>query len=131
MGYYSDVKVVLNKNDWNEFKETLLNRTDLEDEFSKNYFLDNAKEIDLDNNIIVVEWDCIKWNEYRDEVMASFMDWLHRRSTENLPFKFIRVGEGAGYDQPDIEVMESFGEDWEYEEDYNRIEVNISIDITE
>ena len=129
MGYYSDIKVVLNKNDWNEFKETLLNRTDLEDEFSKNYFLGNAEEIDLDNNIVIVKWDCIKWNEYRDEVMASFMDWLHRRSTENLPFKFIRVGEGAGYDQPDIEVMESFGEDWEYEEDYNRIDVNISIDI--
>ena len=129
MGYYSDVKVVLYKNDWNEFKETLLNRTDLEDEFSKNYFLGNAEEIDLDNNIVIIKWDCIKWNEYRDEVMASFMDWLHRRSTENLPFKFIRVGEGAGYDQPDIEVMESFGEDWEYEEDYNRIDVNISIDI--
>ena len=129
MGYYSDIKVVLNKNDWNEFKETLLNRTDLEDEFSKNYFLGNAEEIDLDNNIVIIKWDCIKWNEYRDEVMASFMDWLHRRSTENLPFKFIRVGEGAGYDQPDIEVMESFGEDWEYEEYYNRIYVNISIDI--
>ena len=131
MGYYSDVKVVLNKNDWDEFKETLLNRTDLEDEFSKNYFLGNAEEIDLDNNIVIIKWDCIKWNEYRNEAMASFMDWLHRRSTENLPFKFIRVGEGAGYDQPDIEVMESFGEDWEYEEDYNRIEVSISIDIVE
>lgn len=131
MGYYSDVKVVLNKNDWNEFKETLLNRTDLEDEFSKNYFLGRAEEMDLDKDIVIVKWDCIKWNEYRDEVMASFMDWLHRRSTENLPFKFIRVGEGAGYDQPDIEVIESFGEDWEYEEDYNRIDVNISIDIIE
>lgn len=129
MGYCSDVKVVLNKTDWNDFKTAIMNNTDIEDEWSKNYFFNKAEEIELDNDIIIVKWDYIKWYEHNDEVIGAFMDWLHRRQSEDLPFKYIRVGEGAGYDQTDIEVIESLGDHYEYADDYNRIEVNISIDI--
>lgn len=125
MGYYSSVKVVVNKNDWNDFKENLKSN-DIFDSHDVTLFLDDCEERELDNNVIVLSWECIKWR-YSNDVIANFMDWLHRRESEGLPYKFIRTGENWD----DIEEEEYFGEDDEYYEDYDRICLNSYIDIIE
>lgn len=125
MGYYSSVKVVVNKNDWNDFKETIISN-DTFDAYDVTLFLNDCEERELDNNVIVLSWECIKWR-YSNDVIANFMDWLHRRESEGLPYKFIRTGENWD----DIEEEEYFGEDDEYYEDYDRIGLNSYIDIIE
>lgn len=125
MGYYSSVKVVVNKNDWNDFKETIASNNTL-DSHDVVSFLNDCEERELDNDVIVLSWECIKWR-YSNDVIANFMDWLHRRESEGLPYKFIRTGENWD----DIEEEEYFGEDDEYYEDYDRICLNSYIDTIE
>ena len=128
MGYRSDIKVLLPKSAWSEFKQAIL-ETDSIDKYDKEWFFECASEKDLPNSkdVVVVAWEWVKWNEWDSAIIQAFMDWLRKRDSEDLPFHFIRMGEEVG----DIEELYNYGIDWEYEEDYERIYIVSEIAVSD
>ena len=105
MGYRSDVKIAMLKEDFDE----MIARG----EYTKhNYILDRDamdyyKELDRGDNVVVVVcgWDGIKWYpEYTD--ISYVEDYLAEIEEKGKPYTFMRIGE----DYEDIEIDRSWGE---------------------
>ena len=97
MGYRSDVKVIIKKNDYERMQKELV-----ENELFKYAIVKEVSKIDG----IILEWQDIKWyTEYKE--VAEIENFI-----TNLDiYKFIRLGE----DYEDIEIMSNAGKDNEYE----------------
>jgi hypothetical protein len=106
MAYRSDVAVAMRRRDWDAWELQRSKKRYTED---YTYFDSWDKMIVKPNEIrdeqyefIVVNWSYVKWDEATDEVIEDFMDFLNQLRKDELPFRFIRVGEGVGTDS-DIE----------------------------
>lgn len=101
MSYRSKVAVIMKKKDYKFFKDSLKNDKDYinfmaeEDHYTA---FDNYDVMSLikDYDATLIQWNWIKWDEYTDIVIEKFMHYLSYMNNSNIPFHFIRIGEGNG-----------------------------------
>ena len=108
MSYYSDVKCVMYKKDWEKIRKQILENTEI-DEYGKYLFEKPSAIVDKDD-IVIVCWDSVNhWDECTNECIEMFMDYLRN---DDVYYKYIRVGEG--YDnQTDIETLSNYPDDFD------------------
>ena len=107
MGYRSDVRIVMSKNGFKEFKKQVKNhirnykrrnivKGSVSDEYNSVYnLLDNvdiSKEYVDDKNKIYFGWDYLKWYDGYEEVDA-IMDSLSKLEDKGYGYSFARLGE--------------------------------------
>ena len=99
MGYSSEVKIAMKKQDYEELKTRL--------EMLEGNMLDEEDNIieKSENGVFIICWDWINWDESRKEI-KYIMDYLAELREYGKPFHMIRLGEN--YD--DIEEYISYGE---------------------
>ena len=110
MGYRSDVRICLKKEDYNELRAKAQEKGMTEN----NYLLDeSAFDIHKENeDIVAFGWNDIKWySGYSD--IDFIVDFFEELRTNGHPYSFVRIGEG----REDIEVENYYGED--DDEDYS------------
>jgi len=143
MGYYSDVKVIMSKEDWKEFKDGVINENLINhlgekynidfsqiDKYEIEHFFGTCSVIDLSNSndLVVLAWERIKWREYdKDSMCSVFWAWLDDLEERNHLFNYIRIGEDWG----DNDTREYDGGDYDkfYDDGYGRIEIVRSIEV--
>ena len=124
MSYYSDVKCVMYKKNWEEIRQRILDNTEI-DEWGK-YLFENPSAIEDRDDIVIISWDSINhWDECTNEAIEMFLNYLQY---EDIYYKYIRVGEGCD-DQTDVETLYNYPDDFDIWEKFNCIEYKISIDI--
>lgn len=124
MSYYSDIKCVMYKKDWEFIKNKILENTEI-DNWGRYLFEKPSAIVDKDD-IVIVCWDSINhWDECTNECVEMFMNYLR---SDDVYYKYIRVGEGCD-DQTDIETLSNYPDDFDIWEKFNCIEYKISIDI--
>lgn len=99
MGYYSEVKIAMKKEDYEE----------LEIRFkTKNYDILNCQDELIErniDNIVIICWDWVQWGKDNKEIKIV-IDYLDELKETGKPYQIIRLGER--YD--DIEEYVSYGE---------------------
>ncbi len=127
MGYRSQVRIVLKKENYNELVEKF------KKEISKDNYMFDIKRYDFnyserDNgNIVLFGWDDIKWyHEYND--IQCVENYLNELYNKNIPFKIVIVGEDGASEE---NFSDCIMEDEEYEEKFNIIQAVSYIDILE
>lgn len=89
MGYRSEVRICLLKENFEELKERCSNL-----EYS---LIDTMDFENKDNKTVVFGWDWIKWYNEFDEI-AAIENYLFNLA-DDVPYSFVRIGE----DRDDIE----------------------------
>lgn len=106
MGYRSDVKICLKKENFDELKSMA---QELENEHERHLLDDEylgIKKLYKDGTI-VFGWDYIKWYEFQDGTLPHLINnYLIDLLADNIPYSFIRMGE----DNDDIEINENYEE---------------------
>ena len=131
MSYYSDVKCVMYKKDFENVRKQINELQLTEDDGYRDIFWNKMTEINLPKTkVVVLDWEGFNhWDSCTNEVIEYFENYLQKMKEQNKPFKFIRVGEGAGIEYSDIEIDAYFGKDYEFAADIDIIEVETSIKI--
>ena len=116
MGYISEVKICLKKDNYEELRARLLKNETYEYMFNDGFF--ELTELD-DGDVVVCSWDSIKWYPTFEEIRI-IEDYLAELESQNIEYRFIRVGE----EYSDVEFKELYGDG-----SCDRINVYQSIDI--
>lgn len=123
MGYRSDVKLIMKKSDYKRMRKGLLKNKELETPYCKQ-LLKYATKQKTPQAGVILTWKYIKWDECTNDAIEYVMNYISELRT---PYRFIRIGEGAGT-ETDIESFDHF----ESEEDYRFInQIDWHIDFTE
>ena len=102
MGYYSQVGLCVKQKDFEELKERF--GTEYGYMLEKN-FCDIITIEDSDyGNIIVCNWDSIKWYPYSFKEIVMVEDFLSELEERDEEFSFVRIGEEYG----DIEIRDNY-----------------------
>lgn len=128
MSYYSDVKCVMYKKNWEEIRNRIKENTEI-DEFARDRFI-NRVSIEERDDIVICSWESMNhWDECSDEAVQMFLSYIRTQEYEyNMPYKYICVGEGCGT-ETDIDVQYNYSDDFEMIEKFNIIDYRVSIDI--
>ena len=104
MGYRSDVRICLKKEDYNELRAKAQEKGMTEN----NYLLDeSAFDIHKENeDIVAFGWNDIKWYSGYSDV-DFIIDFFEELRTNCHPYSIVRIREG----REDIEVENYYGED--------------------
>ena len=143
MGYCSDVKVIMAKEDWKKFKNGVIDgnlisylgeKYDIDfsqiDKYEIDYFFETCNVTDLpnSNDLVVLAWEWIKWREYdKDSMCSVFWAWLDDLEEKNHLFNYIRIGEN--WEDNDTRECDGGNYNKFYDDGYGRIEISRSIEV--
>ena len=116
MGYYSQVKLCLKKDAYEDLRERLLKNEIYDYMFDEGFFYLTELE---DDNIVICTWNEIKWYSTYKEIKI-IEDYLTELDDKKIEYRFIRVGE----EYNDIEFREFYGDG-----SCERIQIYTSIEI--
>lgn len=91
MSYKFDVGIVLKEDNYNELKDKI--NTQGIDDFEVNKF-NNGNTHKIDNSdYIIVYWKYVKWDSATNEMVQLVEEYLDMLSKNNLPYRYIKIGE--------------------------------------
>lgn len=94
MGYYSDIKLVTTKKGWSKIKQAVAQASP-----ENHHYITTEDNIDtvLDGKYIVFTLHGVKWYEgeqYGFPEVNAFMESMYALLEHNIPYRYMRVGEG-------------------------------------
>lgn len=104
MGYRSDVRIIMSKNAFKQFKENVLDhvkkyKSELPDgAIAKDYHYDMLKDLDISSNFddsgeqVYFGWNYVKWYDGYEDVDA-IMDSLDKLEEQGYGYNYARIGE--------------------------------------
>lgn len=104
MGYRSDVRIIMSKNGFEQFKKNIQEHVNKyksnlpENAISRDFHYDMLKDLDISSNLddmdeqVYLGWNYVKWYDGYEEVDA-IMDSLDKLEEQGFGYNFARIGE--------------------------------------
>lgn len=122
MGYRSEVKLITTKEGWSRIKKAVEDATP-----EGAWLVDDTNIVPVcDGKYVLGEWSDIKWYDWGDNIIGTFMKELGKLDEVDIPYEFMRVGE----DYEDIEYLTYTSDDhYEKYKDMPNLELHRAIDV--